>query len=58
MSTGVRTDAVQRSALGEQLSCDLGHGLALCVDSFDVVLVDTQLHLGGDFVSVSELDEM
>lgn len=53
----VRTDAVQRSALSEQLSSDFRHRLALRVHGLDVVFVDAQLHLRCDFVSVSELDK-
>lgn len=48
---------MERGSLGEQVSSDLGHRLTLRVDTLDVVVVDAELHLRGDFVGVSQLEQ-
>jgi hypothetical protein len=46
---------VKGGSIGEQLSSNLGHRLALCIHGLDVVFVDAQLHLGRYFMGVSKL---
>ena len=49
----ILTDTVKRSTLGKQAFREFGHSQTFGVDAFDVVLVDAELHLWGDFMGVS-----
>lgn len=43
---GLNTDAVNRHALGNELSHKVVHGGGLCTGAVDVVVVDVQLRIG------------